>query len=194
MKASPRRTAVLALSLLFALPAVAGCAGSTAQFPGSAVEGPRRDDKAFGAQCPEAVRNASGMRALDAVGRMPRLSRFAALVDRAGAADMFASMQNVTVFVPTNEAFGKLPADRREELTEPKGAGDAVRSLVVAQDLTKDDLAAGRAYPTLQEGVEVRTAAADGGATVGGARVVCGSVTTKDARLHLLDALPARRG
>ncbi len=27
--------------------------------------------------------------------------------------------------------------------------------------------------------------------TVDGARVVCGSVTTKDARLHLLDALPA---
>ncbi|MFI6644264.1 fasciclin domain-containing protein [Streptomyces sp. NPDC050504] len=188
------RAALVALVLV----PLAGCAGSDARFPGGYEEGPRRDDKAFGSACPQVAPGTADAaklaksRALAAIRSMPQLSEFAALVKTAKAEDMFASMQNVTVFVPTDEGFAALPEARRKELAQPRAAGDLIRSLVVAQDLTKEDLAAGRSYPSLQEGVQVRAAAAPGGATVDGADVVCGSVTTSDARLHLLSALPDR--
>ncbi|MEU7578525.1 fasciclin domain-containing protein [Streptomyces sp. NPDC041068] len=199
MNASMRRLAPA--GALLALFTLAGCAGTGARFPGGAYEeGPRRDDKAFGESCPQVAPGTADAaalaesRALDAIRRTPQLSDFAALVKTAKADDMFASMQNVTVFVPTDAAFEALPAERRKELADPKAAGDTIRSLIVAQDLTKEDLGTGQSHPTLQEGVQLHTRAAAGGVTVDGAEVVCGSVTTSDARLHLLGALPGVGG
>ncbi|MFE0172405.1 fasciclin domain-containing protein [Streptomyces sp. NPDC059002] len=183
---------------LLALLTLSGCAWHGGGFPGGAVEGPRRDDKAFGPACPQVAPGTANAAALEktsvlaAIRSMPQLSELTALVKEAKAEDMFRSMQNVTVFAPTDAAFDKLTEQRRKAIAEPGKAGDTVRSLIVAQDLTREDLAAGQAYPTLQDGVQVRSATtAGGGVAVDGAEVVCGSVTTKDARLHLLDALPA---
>ncbi|MER5889805.1 fasciclin domain-containing protein [Streptomyces sp. NPDC001941] len=195
MKAPARRLAPLALAPVLAA-LLAGCAGTGADFPGGVEEGPRRDDKAFGTACPQIAPGTADAKALAAAKALqtirstPQLSEFAVLVKNAKAEDMFASMQNVTVFVPVNAAFAKLSDERRKALVEPQAAGDTVRSLIVAQDLTREDLGAGASHPTLQDGVQLRAAARDGNVTVDGAQVVCGSVTTADARLHLLDALP----
>ncbi|WP_206188662.1 fasciclin domain-containing protein, partial [Streptomyces kanamyceticus] len=85
--------------------------------------------------CPEVAPGAANAAALGktpvlaAIDSMPQLSGFAALVKDAKAEDMFRSMQNVTVFAPTDAAFGKLPAERRKALARPREAGDTVRSL-----------------------------------------------------------------
>ena len=183
--------ALLALTL-----PLAGCVGAnTGSFPGAMVVA-RRVDMPFGASCAAVVPGGAPalaalakLKVLPALDQVPDLSQFAALIKTAKAQDMFESMENVTVFVPTNAAFAALPADQQQKLLDPTAAGVEVRSLIVAQDLTRSDLT-NQSYPTLNQGTNLQISNTDGNLTVNGAPLSCGSVTTVDTRLHLLDAFP----
>lgn len=185
------RAALLALTL-----PLAGCVGSNSgSFPGAMVVA-RRVDMPFGASCDAvvpggapALAGLAKLKVLPALDQVPDLSRFDALIKTAKAQDMFESMENVTVFVPTNAAFEALPADQQQKLLDPTAAGVEVRSLIVAQDLTRSDLT-DQSYPTLNQGTSLQISSSNGNLTVNGAPLSCGSVTTVDTRLHLLGAFP----
>lgn len=184
-------TVLIALTL-----PLAGCVGAdSGTFPGAMVVA-RRVDQPFGASCDTVVPGGAPgvaalakLKVLPALDQVPDLSRFADLIKTAKAQDMFESMQNVTVFVPVNAAFDQLPADQQQKLADPATASALVRSLIVAQDLTRSDLT-NQTYPSLEQGATVQVATNAGTITVNGAPVVCGSVTTADARLHLLETVP----
>jgi uncharacterized surface protein with fasciclin (FAS1) repeats len=177
---------------------LAGCAAAdtgTGDFPGVMAVA-RRVDTPFGASCgsevpggAQALTALGKLKALEALDRLPEVSRFAALVRTAKAQDMFESMEDVTVFVPTNAAFDLLTPVQQQKLTDPTAAGVEVRSLIVAQDLTRSDLT-NQIYPTLYQGTNLHIVNVRGKITVSGAPLSCGSVTTAATRMHLLDAFP----
>ncbi|MFJ8041466.1 fasciclin domain-containing protein [Kitasatospora sp. NPDC096147] len=196
MPRTPRPAALAALSL--ALLALAGCSGTDA-VPGGGgqvVAAPPPPEDAYGQGC--AALPAQGPGSLAAMAEVPvltaieqsgGLSRFAALIRTAKAKDLFDSMENVTVFAPDDAAFGRLTEDQNKALATQQGAGELVRRLVVVRDLRKADLR-DREYASLQ-GAVLRATGSGEEYRIGGARVLCGSIGTANARLAVLDAVPA---
>ncbi|MFF7635430.1 fasciclin domain-containing protein [Kitasatospora sp. NPDC008050] len=189
----PALLAVLALALV----PLAGCAG--ADKSPVAAGGPPPPEKPVGQSC--AALPADGPGSLDSMGGIPVLSAIeqskdltalARLVKTAKAKDVFDSMDNVTVFAPDDAAFAKLPDDQRKALDTQPGASDLLRKLIVVRDLKKNDLT-DEAYTSLQGAVLKATGTGDD-YRIGGARVLCGSIRTSNARLATLDQIPAFGG
>ncbi|MGF1426453.1 fasciclin domain-containing protein [Kitasatospora sp. LaBMicrA B282] len=126
---------------------------------------------------------------LAAIDQAKDLTQLSALIKTAKAKDMFDSMDNVTVFAPNDAAFAKLTDDQKKALTTQPGASDLVRRLIVARDLRKADLQ-DKQYTSLQGAVLGATGSGED-YRIGGAQVLCGSIKTTNARLAVLDTVPA---
>ncbi|MFD8086384.1 fasciclin domain-containing protein [Kitasatospora sp. NPDC059722] len=195
MSRRTHRPALLA-ALALALAPLAGCSGVGVGGAGPVAVAPPPPEKAFGQAC--AAMPGQGPGSLDAMGGTPvltavdqakDLSQLSALVKTAKAKDIFDSMENVTVFAPNDAAFAKLPEDQKKALATQQGAGDLVRKLIVVRDLRKDDLQ-DKQYNTLQ-GAVIKATGSGEDYRIGGAQVLCGSIKTANARLAILDTVPA---
>ncbi|MFD4910428.1 fasciclin domain-containing protein [Kitasatospora purpeofusca] len=197
MSRRTHRPALLTALALAVVP-LAGCGGVDAGTggPGPVAVAPPPPEKAFGQAC--AAMPGDGAGSLDAMGRLPvlgaidqtkDLSQLSALVKTAKAKDIFDSMENVTVFAPNDAAFAKLGEDQKKALATQQGAGDLVRKLIVVRDLRKDDLQ-DKQYTSLQ-GAAIKATGSGEDYRVGGAQVLCGSIRTANARLAILDTVPA---
>ncbi|WP_371522477.1 fasciclin domain-containing protein [Kitasatospora sp. NBC_01300] len=193
-----RRTTrpVLTAAVALALVPLAGCTGVGSDAAAPAVAAPPPPEQAFGPNCaalpadgPGSLASMGGIPVLSAIDQTKDLSAMSSLIKTAKAKDVFDSMDNVTVFAPNDAAFAKLPEDQKKALGAQPGASDLLRRLIVVRDLRKADLA-DKSYTSLQGAVIKATGSGDD-YRIGGAQVVCGSIRTANARLAVLDQVPA---
>ncbi|GAA1622078.1 fasciclin domain-containing protein [Actinoplanes couchii] len=119
----------------------------------------------------------------------PLLSTLVTAVKKAGLVDSLNSADGVTVFAPTNDAFGKIPkADLDKVLADKKTLTSILTYHVVPGKLTPSDLAG--THKTLQ-GDEVTVTGSGEDFQVGAdkASVVCGNVQTANANVYIIDSV-----
>src|SRR6478672_10124160 len=148
----------------------------------------------FGASCAAVPKDGKGSfngMATDpvatAASNNPLLSTLVTAVKKAGLVDTLNSAQGITVFAPTNDAFGKLDkATLNKALSDPKGLLTKVlTNHVVAGKLTPEQLAG--THKTLGGG-SITVAGSGQDFTVdGNAKVICGNVPTANATVYIID-------
>ncbi|MFE7810450.1 fasciclin domain-containing protein [Streptomyces sp. NPDC057433] len=119
----------------------------------------------------------------------PALSTLVSAVKKAGLVDTLNNAQDITVFAPTNDAFAKIPEkDLEKVLNDKEQLTQILTYHVVGQKLTPEDLESG-SYETLEKS-ELTTAGSGEDYTVNdSAKVVCGSVKTANAEVHIIDTV-----
>lgn len=111
-------------------------------------------------------------------------------VEAAGLVDTLKGAGPFTVFAPTDEAFGRLPAGELEALLKPENKERLKAVLihhVVAEQLSAADLAGLRETRTLKRAA-LRIDAA-GGLKVGDANVVRADLAASNGVIHVIDAV-----
>jgi uncharacterized surface protein with fasciclin (FAS1) repeats len=118
----------------------------------------------------------------------PLLSTLVAAVKQANLVDALNTAQDVTVFAPTNDAFGKIPkADLDKVLADKATLTKILTYHVVPGRLMPAQLAG--THKTL-EGGEVTVAGSGTNFTVNGnSAVVCGNVQTSNATVYIVDTV-----
>lgn len=133
----------------------------------------------------------------------PNLSTLVTAVQAAELAETLSGPGPFTVFAPTNDAFGKLPAGTVEELTQPANKDQLTKILtyhVVSGEMTSADLAAaieaggGTATLTTVQGGELKATMANGGiqlmdAAGGTAMVTTADVDQSNGVVHVIDTV-----
>jgi len=181
-----RKSSVLvlgvALAVIFALPATAGCCSS--------------HDKAathMETQSGQIV-NEKGKEMKDIVETAVAAGSFTTLVTAVQAAGLVETLQGdgpFTVFAPTDEAFAKLPKGTVEDLLKPENKGKlrailtyhVIAGKVMSKDVVKLDRA-----KTVQGG-EVMIQVTDGKVKVDEALVTKADIETSNGVIHVLDAV-----
>jgi uncharacterized surface protein with fasciclin (FAS1) repeats len=202
--------AALALAVPLGLSACGSSASSTeaaAQSPAaSASETPSPSDSMtssapadamnaqFGAGCAAVPKDGKGSfkgMATDpvatAASNNPLLSTLVGAVKSAGLVDTLNSAQDITVFAPVNDAFGKVdPATMKKAMGDPKGLLTKVlTNHVVPGKLTPADLAG--EHKTLGGGTITVQGSGESFTVNGKAKVICGNVTTANATVYIID-------
>jgi len=137
---------------------------------------------------------AAGMGQKDIVDTAVSAGSFNTLVAALKAADLVDTLKGegpFTVFAPTDEAFGKLPAGTLEDLLKPENKSKlqailtyhVVPGKVLAKDVVELDSA-----KTVQ-GQEVMIKVADGTVMVDNAKVVTADIGTSNGVIHVIDAV-----
>ncbi|MEU1751722.1 fasciclin domain-containing protein [Micromonospora matsumotoense] len=118
----------------------------------------------------------------------PLLSTLVTAVKKADLVDSLNSAQGVTVFAPTNDAFGKLPkADLDKVLADRKLLTDVLTYHVVPGRLAPGQLAG--AHKSLQGGEVTVTGSGTAFTVNGNSMVVCGNVQTANATVYIVDSV-----
>jgi uncharacterized surface protein with fasciclin (FAS1) repeats len=119
----------------------------------------------------------------------PALSTLVTAVKEAGLVDTLNSADGITVFAPTNDAFGKLDkATLDKAMKDPKGLLTKVlTNHVVAGKLTPEQLAG--EHKTLGGGMVKVTGSGEDFTVDGSAKVVCGNVPTANATVYIIDSV-----
>ncbi|GII93479.1 hypothetical protein Ssi02_37100 [Sinosporangium siamense] len=128
----------------------------------------------------------AGKPVVTAAASSPTLTTFAAAVKRADLTETLNKAKDITVFIPSNEAFSKVPKDKLSQLLGDKQKLTKVLNYhVVEGRKTPDDLKQG----TLQtiDGGELITKNENGEITVNDAKVTCGNITTANATVYIID-------
>ncbi len=202
-----RTTAILALAV--ALPLGLAACGSEAEGAASSStsSAPTTDattepmteamaGEAFGAGCAAVPQDGKGSFAgmatdpvATAASNNPLLSTLVTAVGKAGLGDTLNSAPEITVFAPTNDAFGKIPkADLDKVLADKATLTKVLTNHVVAGKLAPD-MVAGE-HETLAK--TMITVKGSGEAfTVGkqDAKVICGNVQTANATVYIVDSV-----
>ncbi|WP_433796646.1 fasciclin domain-containing protein [Actinoplanes sp. CA-252034] len=118
----------------------------------------------------------------------PLLSTLVTAVKKAGLVDSLNSADGITVFAPTNDAFGKIPkVDLDKVLADKKALAGVLTYHVVPGKLTPADLAG--THKTLQGGEVTVTGSGESFKVGGTASVVCGNVQTANATVYIIDSV-----
>jgi uncharacterized surface protein with fasciclin (FAS1) repeats len=118
----------------------------------------------------------------------PVLGTLVKAVKQAGLVDSLNTAPALTVFAPTNDAFGKIPeAALKKVLADKKQLTGILTYHVVAGKLSPEKLAG--THKTLN-GAEVTVAGSGEDFKVGGtASVICGNVQTANATVYIIDSV-----
>ena len=114
-----------------------------------------------------------------------------AAVKAAGLAETLSGPGPFTVFAPTNEAFGKLPAGAVDGLLKPEKKADLTKVLtyhVVSGSLKAADLKDGQKLKTVQ-GEELTVTVKDGKVMINGATVTIPDVVSSNGVTHVIDGV-----
>src|SRR5690349_23274952 len=120
--------------------------------------------------------------------------QFKTLAAALKAADLVATLKGpgpFTVFAPTDEAFAKLPAGTVEDLLKPENKAKLTEILtyhVVPGRMPAAKVTAMSSAPTVN-GKALSIATANGGVTVGGAKVVKTDILCTNGVIHVIDAV-----
>jgi uncharacterized surface protein with fasciclin (FAS1) repeats len=197
------RIIALAATAAFALGAAACGSDDTTDSAGpaagaaSAPAQPAMTGDQFGAGCSAVPTDPTNAGSFDAMAKVPvataasgnpLLSTLVTAVQKAGLVDSLNSAAGVTVFAPTNDAFGKIPqADLTKVLADKATLTKILTYHVVPGKLAPQQLAG--PHKTL-EGDEVTVSGSGTDFTVGGnAKVVCGNVQTANATVYIIDSV-----
>jgi uncharacterized surface protein with fasciclin (FAS1) repeats len=119
----------------------------------------------------------------------PLLKTLVAAVKKAGLVDTLNSADGITVFAPTDDAFGKIPKKTLDAVLADKATLTKILTYhVVAGQLSPDQLAG--THKTL-EGGELTVKGSGEDFTVGsaGAKVLCGNIPTANATVYVVDSV-----
>lgn len=119
----------------------------------------------------------------------PLLKTLVTAVGEAGLVDTLNSADGITVFAPTDDAFGKIPPkDLKAVLADKDLLTNVLTYHVVAGQLTPEDLAG--THETLQGG-QVTVEGSGEEFTVGeaDAQVLCGNIPTANATVYVIDSV-----
>jgi uncharacterized surface protein with fasciclin (FAS1) repeats len=119
------------------------------------------------------------------------LSTLATAVTTAGLADALAGDGPLTVFAPTNAAFGALPEGTVEALLQEENREQLSSILlfhVVPGKLRAADLSDGQVLETLA-GDTLTVRVTDAGVTINGVTVVAADVNAKNGVAHVIDGV-----
>lgn len=122
----------------------------------------------------------------------PALSTLVSAVQAANLGDTLNSAQDITVFAPTNDAFGALPKETLDAaMADPTGLLTTVLTGHVVEGRLAPEQVAGE-HQTLGGG-SITVTGSDEEFMVGEASVVCGNVQTANATVYIIDQvlLPA---
>jgi len=201
MNSTLRRSGIAAIALSGAL-GLAACGGNdtsttAADTSGSdATTGTSMTADTFGAGC--AAVPTSGAGSFDgmatapvasAASANPLLSTLVAAVTKAGLVDTLNSQKSLTVFAPTNDAFGKIPPKTLKAVLADKPTLTKILTYhVIAGALSPDQLAG--THKTL-EGDDLTISGNDPDFVVGTqkASIVCGNVKTANATVYIIDSV-----
>ncbi|MFJ4462939.1 fasciclin domain-containing protein [Streptomyces sp. NPDC088928] len=153
-------------------------------------------DQPFGAACSAVPKNGAGSfdgMAKDpvatAASNNPALSTLVAAVKKAGLVDTLNNARNITVFAPTNDAFGKIPEATLNKVLNDKAQLTKILTYhVVGQKLTPKDLEQG-SFDTLEKSKVMTSGSAESYTVNDSAKVVCGNVRTANANVYIVDTV-----
>ncbi|GAB2574093.1 lipoprotein [Paractinoplanes abujensis] len=150
----------------------------------------------FGAGCAAVPTDSSNPGSFQAMAQVPvataasgnpLLSTLVSAVKKAGLVDSLNSADGITVFAPTNDAFGKIPkATLDKVLADKKTLTSILTYHVVPGKLAPEALAG--SHKTLQGG-EVTVTGSGEDFKVGDASVICGNVQTANATVYIIDSV-----
>lgn len=117
----------------------------------------------------------------------PLLSTLVTAVGEADLVDTLNSAEELTVFAPTNDAFGKIPAkDLNAVLADKKTLTTVLTHHVVAGKIAPEDLA-GEHKTLAGDTITVEGSGED--FTIGEAAIICGNVPTANATVYIVDSV-----
>jgi uncharacterized surface protein with fasciclin (FAS1) repeats len=119
----------------------------------------------------------------------PLLTTLVAAVKKAGLVDTLNSAKGITVFAPTDDAFGKIPQKTLKAVLADKATLTKILTYhVVAGQLTPQQLAG--THKTLEGGkLMIKGSGQDFTVGTGGAKVVCGNIPTANATVYVVDSV-----
>jgi uncharacterized surface protein with fasciclin (FAS1) repeats len=206
MNTTLRRSGIAAMALGASL-SLAACGGSdsstaadnTGTSPSSGMSDDMGDDagaQTFGAACSAVPKSGPGSfngmataPVASAASANPVLSTLVTAVKKAGLVDTLNSQKAITVFAPTNDAFGKIPPKTLEGVLADKQVLTKVLTYhVIAGKLAPDQLDG--THKTL-EGDTLTISGSNDDYTVGAqkASIVCGNVPTANATVYIVDSV-----
>lgn len=119
----------------------------------------------------------------------PALSTLVTAVKKAGLVDTLNNAQDITVFAPTNDAFGKIPKATLDKVLNDKEMLTKVLTYhVVGQKLTPQDLENG-SFDTLEKSKVMTSGSGESYTVNDSAKVVCGNVMTANANVYIIDTV-----
>ena len=119
----------------------------------------------------------------------PVLSTLVTAVKKANLVDTLNSAKGITVFAPDNSAFTKIPSATLGKVLADKAELTKILTYHVAgATVSTSQFAAGDTVKTL-EGGTVTLGKMGSTYTVNGAKVVCGDVTTANARVYIISSV-----
>jgi uncharacterized surface protein with fasciclin (FAS1) repeats len=155
----------------------------------------------FGAGCAAVPTDSTNPGSFDAMSQLPvasaasgnpLLSTLVTAVKSAGLVDTLNNAPALTVFAPTNDAFGKIPAaDLKAVLADKETLSSILTYHVVEGKLTPAQLAG--THKTIQ-GDEVTVEGSGSDFKVNEASVVCGNVQTANATVYIIDSVLMPKG
>ncbi|GGN40337.1 lipoprotein [Streptomyces kronopolitis] len=119
----------------------------------------------------------------------PALSTLVTAVKKAGLVDTLNGAKDITVFAPTNDAFGKIPKAQLDKVLADKTMLTKILTgHVVGEKISPDKLADG-SFDTLAKNKLTTSGSGESYMVDGSANVVCGNVQTANATVHIIDTV-----
>ncbi len=120
-----------------------------------------------------------------------KFSTLLAAAKAAGLVDALSGDKALTVFAPTDEAFGKLPKGTVESLLKPENV-DKLKAIllfhVVEGRVYSEDAVKAKTAATLQGG-KVEITVKDGAAYVNGAKILATDIDAGNGVIHVIDSV-----
>lgn len=120
-----------------------------------------------------------------------KFSTLLAAAKAAGLVDALSGDKDLTVFAPTDEAFGKLPKGTVESLLKPENV-DKLKGIllfhVVEGRVYSEDAVKAKTAATLQGG-KVEISVKDGAAYVNGAKILATDIDAGNGVIHVIDSV-----
>lgn len=119
----------------------------------------------------------------------PVLSTLVSAVGEAGLVDTLNSAEDITVFAPTNDAFGTVDqATLDQAMADPKGLLTTVLTNHVVEGRLSPEMLAGE-HRTMAGGTISVEGSGEEFTVDGTAEVVCGNVQTSNATVYIIDGV-----
>ncbi|MFE7468878.1 fasciclin domain-containing protein [Streptomyces sp. NPDC057499] len=171
-------------------------AGTAPPASADASPKPAHSPKTFGTGCSALPTSGKGSAAEaakkktgDAIAGSKDLSKFHDALKKAGLDKKLNDTKHVTVFAPTDAAFGKLSKTQLDSLM--KNTGQLKKALeyhVVDKSLTRTDLAKG-SFTTVEGSKLTTTGSGEQYKVNGTATITCGDIETANGHINLIDTV-----
>ncbi|MGW6598525.1 fasciclin domain-containing protein [Streptomyces sp. NPDC055036] len=124
-----------------------------------------------------------------AISHNPDFSTFVSLVKKAGLTDRLNTAQDITVFVPTNEAFKKLSTAELDQIKNNEAQLRKVVKYHIAEKKVAPDQLPNGVFSTW-EGTTLSTSGSDRTFKVNDtAKILCGNIKTANATVYTIDTV-----